>query len=101
MDEGSVFSETRASARPVRRMGSRPQMTGLSTGPMACPYCHGVETAARQSRGELSMAGDLTYLVWSAILTFVVMLIAVCGATQQVGLPMLAGNRQGMPDITG
>jgi uncharacterized MAPEG superfamily protein len=47
------------------------------------------------------MAGDLTYLVWSAILTFVVMLIAVGGATQQVGLPMLAGNRQGMPDMTG
>lgn len=47
------------------------------------------------------MAGDLTYLVWSAILTFVMMLIAVAGATQQVGLPMLAGDRQGMPEITG
>jgi uncharacterized MAPEG superfamily protein len=47
------------------------------------------------------MAGDLTYLVWSAILTVVLMLIAVGGATQQVGLPMLAGNREGMPEITG
>ena len=47
------------------------------------------------------MAGDLTYLVWSAILTVVMMLIAVAGATQQVGLPTLVGDRQGMPEITG
>jgi uncharacterized MAPEG superfamily protein len=47
------------------------------------------------------MAGDLTYLVWSAILTVVMMLIAVAGTCQQVGLPMLAGDRQGMPEITG
>jgi MAPEG family len=44
------------------------------------------------------MAGDLTYLVWSAILTVVMMLIAVAGTCQQVGLPMLAGDRQGMPE---
>jgi uncharacterized MAPEG superfamily protein len=47
------------------------------------------------------MAGDLAYLVWSAILTVVMMLIAVAGTCQQVGLPMLAGDRQGMPEITG
>ena len=36
----------------------------------------------------------LIYLVWSAVLTFVLMLIAVSGATLQVGLPTLAGNRR-------
>jgi hypothetical protein len=31
------------------------------------------------------------YLVWSAVLTLVLAVIAVTGATQQVGLPALAG----------
>ena len=47
------------------------------------------------------MAGDLTYLVWSAILTILMMLVAVAGTCQQVGLPMLAGDRQRMPEIAG
>jgi uncharacterized MAPEG superfamily protein len=46
------------------------------------------------------MTPELIYLVWSAVLTFVLMLIAVSGATLQVGLPTLAGNREGMPDLT-
>jgi|SRR5436305_604639 uncharacterized MAPEG superfamily protein len=46
------------------------------------------------------MTPELIYLVWSAVLTFVLMLIAVSGATLQVGLPTLAGNREGMPDMT-
>jgi uncharacterized MAPEG superfamily protein len=46
------------------------------------------------------MTPELSYLVWSAVLTFVLMLIAVSGATLQVGLPTLAGNREGMPDMT-
>jgi uncharacterized MAPEG superfamily protein len=45
------------------------------------------------------MTPELIYLVWSAVLTFVLMLIAVSGATLQVGLPTLAGNREGMPDM--
>jgi len=41
------------------------------------------------------------YLVWSAALTFVLVLIAVSGATLEVGLPALAGNREGLPNMTG
>jgi uncharacterized MAPEG superfamily protein len=41
------------------------------------------------------------YLVWAAVLTVVLVVIAVLGATQQVGLVTLAGNREGMPELTG
>ena len=47
------------------------------------------------------MTPELMYLVWSAALTVVLVVIAVAGATQQVGLPTLAGNREGLPDMTG
>ena len=47
------------------------------------------------------MTPKLSYLVWSIALTFVLVLIAVAGATLEVGLPKLAGNRDGMPDMTG
>jgi len=47
------------------------------------------------------MTPELMYLVWSAALTFVLVLIAASGATLQVGLPTLAGNREGLPEITG
>jgi uncharacterized MAPEG superfamily protein len=47
------------------------------------------------------MTPELVYLVWSAALTFILVLIAVSGATLQVGLPTLAGNREGLPEITG
>jgi uncharacterized MAPEG superfamily protein len=47
------------------------------------------------------MTPELTYLVWSAVLTFVLVLIAVSGGTLQVGLPKLVGNREGMPEFTG
>src|SRR5918911_1735581 len=40
-------------------------------------------------------------LVWSVLLAFVQMLIAVSGATLQVGLPTLAGNREGLAPCTG
>jgi len=40
-------------------------------------------------------------LVWAVLLTFVQMLIAVSGATLQVGLPALAGNREGLVPCTG
>ena len=47
------------------------------------------------------MTPDLEMLVWSAALTLVQMLIAVGGATLQVGLPTLAGNRENLPPMTG
>jgi uncharacterized MAPEG superfamily protein len=47
------------------------------------------------------MSPDLTYLLYSVILCFVQVLIAASGANTQVGLPTLAGNREGLPDITG
>jgi uncharacterized MAPEG superfamily protein len=47
------------------------------------------------------MTPELTLLIWSVLLTFVQMLAAVGGATLQVGLPMLAGNREKLPEITG
>jgi uncharacterized MAPEG superfamily protein len=47
------------------------------------------------------MTPELTYLVWSSALTFLQVLIAVGAATLQVGLPTLAGNREGLPELTG
>src|ERR1700728_147598 len=47
------------------------------------------------------MTPELTLLVWSAILAFVQMLVAVAGAQLQVGLPVLAGNREDLPPIVG
>ena len=47
------------------------------------------------------MSPDLQMLVWSAALALVQMLVAVLGATAQVGLPTLAGNREGLPELTG
>jgi uncharacterized MAPEG superfamily protein len=44
---------------------------------------------------------DLKYLLFAVILTFVQMLIAAMGSNQQFGLPTLAGNREGLPDVTG
>jgi uncharacterized MAPEG superfamily protein len=47
------------------------------------------------------MSPDLKYLLFSTLLCFVQMLVAATGANQAVGLPTLAGNREGMPEITG
>jgi len=47
------------------------------------------------------MSVELTLLVWSVALAFGQMLIAVLGATAQVGLPTLAGNREDLPACTG
>ena len=47
------------------------------------------------------MSPDLTYLLYSVVLCFVQVLIAAAGANSQVGLPKLAGNREGLPDIVG
>ncbi|TAK47359.1 MAG: hypothetical protein EPO27_07040 [Betaproteobacteria bacterium] len=47
------------------------------------------------------MKPELTWLLWSVVLAFVQVLVAVQGAMMQVGLPALAGNREGIPEITG
>ena len=47
------------------------------------------------------MSPDLYYLLLSVILCFVQMLIAATGANTQVGLPALAGNRQGLAEMVG
>ena len=47
------------------------------------------------------MSADLFWLVLSAALALVQMLVAVLVAIPQVGLPALAGNREGMAPLTG
>jgi uncharacterized MAPEG superfamily protein len=49
----------------------------------------------------LELSTDLHLLVWSVALCVVQMIVAVAGATLQVGLPRLAGNREPLPDFTG
>ena len=47
------------------------------------------------------MKPEMLLLLWAVVLAFVQALVAVQGAMMQVGLPMLAGNRENMPTITG
>lgn len=47
------------------------------------------------------MKPELMLLAWAVLLAFVQMLVAVSGHTLQVGLPALAGNREGLPPATG
>ena len=47
------------------------------------------------------MSPDVTYLLYSVILCFVQVLIAATGANTRVGLPTLAGNREGLAEIKG
>jgi hypothetical protein len=47
------------------------------------------------------MTPELWYLLWSAALTLILAVIAVSGATLKVGLPTLAGNREGLPEMVG
>ncbi|HVI88269.1 MAG TPA: MAPEG family protein [Dongiaceae bacterium] len=47
------------------------------------------------------LSPELTYLVWSVALCVVQMLIAVNAILPQVGLPMVAGNRDKMPALEG
>jgi uncharacterized MAPEG superfamily protein len=47
------------------------------------------------------MSPEMKWLLWSVALAFVQMLVAVSAATLQVGLPKLAGNREGLPDLRG
>lgn len=47
------------------------------------------------------MTPDLKYLLFSAVLTFVQVLIAAAAANQVVGLTTLAGNRDDVPSFGG
>jgi uncharacterized MAPEG superfamily protein len=47
------------------------------------------------------MNPELSLLVWSVLLAFVQVLVAVMGAQMQVGLLTLVGNREKFPEITG
>ncbi|HEX7053398.1 MAG TPA: MAPEG family protein [Burkholderiales bacterium] len=47
------------------------------------------------------MQPELTLLAWAVLLAFAQMLVAVGGATLQVGLPALAGNREGLAPVGG
>ena len=47
------------------------------------------------------MSMDLKYLLFSVLLAFVQVLIAAASANQAVGLNTLAGNREGMDELTG
>jgi uncharacterized MAPEG superfamily protein len=44
---------------------------------------------------------ELKLLAWSTALAFVQMVVAASAATLQVGLPMLAGNRDNLPRFSG
>lgn len=47
------------------------------------------------------MKPELMFLLWAVALMFAQMLISATGATLQVGLPLLAGNRENFPTLTG
>ena len=47
------------------------------------------------------MKPEMMLLLWALALAFAQALIAVQGAMMQAGLPMLAGNRENMPEIAG
>jgi uncharacterized MAPEG superfamily protein len=65
-------------------------------------YRKGLAESGRAIAGrKLPMTPELTYLVLSVALTFILVLIAVSGATLQVGLPKLIANREGLPEMTG
>jgi uncharacterized MAPEG superfamily protein len=47
------------------------------------------------------MKPEMILLLWVVALAFVQVLVAATGAFMQVGLPLLAGNREKFPEITG
>jgi len=46
------------------------------------------------------MSPDLKILIWTVVLTFIEMIVAVLFANEQLGLGMLAGNRERLPELT-
>jgi uncharacterized MAPEG superfamily protein len=61
---------------------------------------HNLLFCALANEGE-NMPHDLQMLVWSAALALIQMIIAVLAAIAVVGLPTLAGNREGLPTLGG
>ena len=49
----------------------------------------------------MEYSADLQLLVWAVALCVAQMIVAVAGATLEVGLPRLAGNREPLPELTG
>ena len=47
------------------------------------------------------MTIELKMLLWSVALTFVQVLVAAMGSSGQLGLATVAGNREGLPELTG
>src|SRR5262245_20826784 len=47
------------------------------------------------------MKPELMLLVWAGALTVAQMLVAATGTMLPVGLPAMAGNREGLPALTG
>jgi uncharacterized MAPEG superfamily protein len=47
------------------------------------------------------MRTELALLVGAVVLAMIQVVVAVFGAMRQVGLPILAGNRENIPDILG
>ncbi len=47
------------------------------------------------------MNPDLTWLIWTVALTVIQVILATSGATLQLGLSRLAGNRDDLPALTG
>ena len=47
------------------------------------------------------MSPELTMLLWSVALAFVQVLVAASGASLQVPMPILAGNREKAPELEG
>jgi uncharacterized MAPEG superfamily protein len=47
------------------------------------------------------MSLDFQMLIWSIALAFIQMVVAVSGCVLQVGLPKLAGNREGLAPMAG
>ena len=51
--------------------------------------------------GGSEMSPDLRLLLWTLVLTFVEVIVALLLAQAQIGLGMLAGNREDLPRLTG
>ncbi len=47
------------------------------------------------------MKPELTWLVWAVLLAFLFIVVAALGSMLQLGMARLAGNREGLPEITG
>jgi uncharacterized MAPEG superfamily protein len=47
------------------------------------------------------MSIEIKLLIWSVALTLVQAVVAVIGAQMQVGLPVLVGNREKLPEMLG